>query len=129
MVPSGYQRLLGYRLVEWREGLAVAELTVGPQHLNASGVVHGGVLVSLIDTVCGYAGCFSADAGRRRRAVTLALTTSFTAPVREGGLTAIGRLRFGGSRIFFCEAEVRDGADLLVAIGQGTFRYRGEPAP
>jgi len=65
---SGYQQLMGYRLVEWREGLAIAELAVGPQHLNISGVLHGGVLMSLLDTVCGYAGCFSAEPGPTRRA-------------------------------------------------------------
>lgn len=125
--PSGYQRFMGYRIVDWREGLAVAELTVGPQHLNSSGVLHGGVLMSLVDTVCGYAGCFSAEPDRRRRAFTLSLTTSFTAPVTAGVVKAVGCVRFGGSRTFFCDAEVFDANDNVVAIGQGTFQYRREP--
>lgn len=121
---SGYQQFMGYRIVNWREGLAVAELTVGPQHLNSSGVLHGGVLMSLVDTACGYAGCFSAEPGGRRRAFTLSLTTSFTAPVTGGIVKAVGRVRFGGSRTFFCDAEVFDENDNVVAIGQGTFQYR-----
>ncbi len=121
---SGYQKLMGYRLVHWSEGLAVAELAVGTQHLNRDGVLHGGVLMSLVDTVCGYAGCFSTEPSRRRRALTLSLTTSFTAPVTGGVLKAIGRVRFGGSRTFFSDAEVLDQKDNVVAIGQGTFQYR-----
>jgi uncharacterized protein (TIGR00369 family) len=124
---SGYQQLMGYRLVEWREGLAIAELAVGPQHLNISGVLHGGVLMSLLDTVCGYAGCFNAEPGRSRRAITLSLTTSFTAPVTTGVVRAVGRVRFAGRRTFFCDAEVFDQNDTVVAIGQGTFQYRREP--
>jgi uncharacterized protein (TIGR00369 family) len=117
---------VGYRLTEWSEGLAVAELVVGPQHLNIDGVVHGGVLMSLIDTACGYAGCFSTRPSERLRAVTLSLTTSFMVPVTEGVLRAVGRVRLRGSRTFFCDAEVFDGKATLVAIGQGTFQYRRE---
>ena len=84
-VDSGFQALLGYRIVEWSKGLAVAELAVGPQHLNRNGFLHGGVLTALIDTVCGYAGCYCAVPGRVRRAMTLSLTTNFTAQV-DGGV-------------------------------------------
>jgi uncharacterized protein (TIGR00369 family) len=121
---SGFQALLGYRIVEWSEGLAVAELAVGPQHLNRSGFLHGGVLTALIDTVCGYAGCYCAVRGRVRRAMTLSLTTNFTGRVDGGVLKAVGRKQSGGSRIYYSIGEVFDGDGLLVAVGQGTFRYR-----
>ena len=123
-VDSGFQALIGYRIVEWSEGLAVAELAVGPRHLNRSGVLHGGVLTTLIDTVCGYAGCYCPVPGRVRRAVTLSLTTNFTGQVGEGVLKAIGRKQTGGRRIFYCSGEIFDGNGALVAVGQGTFRYR-----
>jgi hypothetical protein len=29
-VDSGFQALIGYRIVEWSEGLAIVELAVGP---------------------------------------------------------------------------------------------------
>jgi len=123
-VDSGFQALLGYRIVEWSKGLAVAELAVGPQHLNRNGFLHGGVLTALIDTVCGYAGCYCAVPGRVRRAMTLSLTTNFTARVAGGVLKVVGRKQSGGSRIFYCAGEVFDADGLLAAVGQGTFRYR-----
>lgn len=123
-VDTGFQALLGHRIVEWSEGLAVAELAVGPQHLNRNGFLHGGVLTALIDTVCGYAGCYCAVPGRVRRAMTLSLTTNFTAQVNGGVIKAVGRKQTGGSRIFYCSGEVLDKDGMLLAIGQGTFRYR-----
>jgi len=39
-------------------------------------------------------------------------------------LTAIGRKQTGGRRIFYCSGEVFDADRALVAVGQGTFRYR-----
>lgn len=123
-VDSGFQALIGYRIVEWSEGLAIVALEIGGQHLNRSGVLHGGVLTTLIDTVCGYAGCYCAVPGRVRRAVTLSLTTNFTGQVGSGVLQAVGRKQTGGRRIFYCSGEVFDADDALVAVGQGTFRYR-----
>jgi len=123
-VDSGFQELIGYRIVEWSEGLAIVSLEIGGQHLNRSGVLHGGVLTTLIDTVCGYAGCYCAVPGRVRRAVTLSLTTNFTGQVGSGVLQAVGRKQTGGRRIFYCSGEVFDADDALVAVGQGTFRYR-----
>jgi uncharacterized protein (TIGR00369 family) len=122
--PSGFQDLLGYRLVEWREDEAVLELTVDPRHLNRAGVVHGGVLTTLIDTACGFAATFCPHEGRVRRVVTLSLNTAFTGQARHGVIRAHGRKRAGGSRIVFCSAEVLDEHGALLAMGEGTFRYR-----
>src|SRR5260221_4624257 len=73
----GFNVLLGYRLAEWRDDFARLELVLEPKHLNRSGVVHGGVLATMLDVTLGYAGVFTAEPGRVRRAVTLSMTTSF----------------------------------------------------
>ena len=60
--PRAYEQrvglpvLMGYRLTEWSAERAVVELVVGPQHLNRSGVLHGGVLATLLDSALGFAG-------------------------------------------------------------------------
>jgi uncharacterized protein (TIGR00369 family) len=127
--PSGFQQAMGYRLQQWREDEAVLEMDIGSRHLNRSEVVHGGVLVSLIDTACGFAGTFADVPGAQPKVSTLTLTTSFVAPARIGPLRAVGRVRGGGKSIFFAQAEVFDGNGTLVAFGEGSFRYHRNAPP
>lgn len=122
--PTGFQRAMAYRLAEWREGEAVLEMEIAEQHRNRVGVVHGGVLAALIDTACGFCGSYTDTPGEQRGVATLSLTTSFTAPARDGVLRTIGKKRGGGRNTFFASAEVFDSQGVMVAFGEGTFRYR-----
>ena len=122
--PSGFRRLLGYRLAEWGDGYAVVELEVDGRHLNRSEVVHGGVYGALIDAAGGYAGCYCTVPGNVRRAFTLSLSTSFVASTASGRLRAIARKSGGGRSVFFARVEVLDENGRLLATGEGVYRYR-----
>ena len=122
---TAYADLIGYRVRIWTEDTIELELEVGPQHLNRSGVLHGGVLAGLIDTACGYSGCYCAEPGRVRRASTLSLDVRFLAPVQGGmRLTVTGHKRGGGRQIYFANAEVRDETGRLVSEGSTVHKYR-----
>lgn len=121
---AGFHDLLGYRRVSHREGEAVIELELQPRHLNRSGVIHGGVLMSLLDIVMADAGLYCSDPQSVRRALTLSLTTTFTGQCSGGVIRAIGVKRAGGRRIFNSTGEIRDQDDRLLAMGEGTFRLR-----
>lgn len=129
--PQGFSQLLDYRLLVWRPDHAEVVLEIAPKHLNRSGVLHGGVVATLIDTACGYAGVHTAEPGRIRRAVTLSMTVSFLGQAPLGAvLTARARRTGGGRNIFFSRCEVADGEGHLIATGEGTYRYRqGSEAP
>jgi uncharacterized protein (TIGR00369 family) len=122
--PSGFRQLLGYRVLEWRDGEAAITLTIGPRHLNRAGALHGGVIATLIDAAGGYAGCYCPTAGRVRRSVTVSLTTQFLSQAKTGVLTARSRVRGGGKRLFVASTEVHDGSGTLIAVGEGVYRYR-----
>ena len=126
--PVGFGKLVGYRLTRWRPDEAELELVLEPRHLNRSNVPHGGVIATLIDTACGLAGCYSAESGRRRRAVTLSLNTSFLGQARaDTTLIAKARRTGGGHTVFFARCDLLDGEGRLIATGEGTFKYlRGE---
>src|SRR3546814_14953242 len=79
---AAFGALIGYRLVAWREDYAEIELELGPQHLNGHGIPHGGVIATLLDTACGYAGVYCPVPGNVRPALTLSLTTQFVAKAR-----------------------------------------------
>jgi len=122
---SGFAELVGYELLQWREDYAEIALTVEARHLNRSGILHGGLLATLVDTACGYAGAYCAEPGRVRRAVTLALDTHFIGAVEAGSrLIATGRRTGGGRRTFFSTAEVRDQEGRLVGQGSCVHQYR-----
>jgi uncharacterized protein (TIGR00369 family) len=135
MIESGYFNHLDFQLVEWKPGFAVLEIEIGPQHLNRSKILHGGVLTAMIDTVCGFSGCHCSTPGHIRNAVTLSLTTSFTGQASSGIIRAEGRKRTRGRKIYVASAEVFNCADEIIAIGEATYRYRsgsedssGQPA-
>lgn len=126
----GFHNLLGYRQVSWLENEAIIELTLRPEHLNLGGVIHGGVLTSLLDIVMAEAGTYCPYPGRIRKAITLSLTTTFTGQCSGGVIRVTGRKRAGGSRIFNSTGEVHDAQGNLLAIAEGTFRLRsGSESP
>lgn len=120
----GLQKLVGYRLAEWRPDYCRLLLRIGEHHLNRFEGVHGGVYATLADAAAGFSGCFPLVEGERRRCVTLSLTTNFLGQPADGLLVAEGRVRGGGRRVFFSDVEIADGTGTLVCTGSGTFRYR-----
>ncbi|MCL7942519.1 PaaI family thioesterase [Marinobacter sp. ATCH36] len=120
----GFHSLLGYRQVSWEENEAVVELELAPQHLNLGGVIHGGVLTSLLDIAMAEAGTYCPYPGRMRKAITLSMATTFTGQCSAGTIRVTGRKRAGGNRIFNSTGEVHDDQGNLLAIAEGTFRIR-----
>jgi len=120
-----FHDLLGITVDEWRDGFARLALMVDQKHMNRSGVLHGGVLLSLIDQAGAYAGLFCTVPGNIRRAVTVDLDCRFTGQVTEGRITAEGRVMTSGRNIFFTRTEVFGPDGKMVAYGAGTHRWRG----
>jgi uncharacterized protein (TIGR00369 family) len=122
--PTGFAALVGYRLTDWRPDHAQIELALEPRHLNRSHLLHGGVITTLIDAACGFAGCHPVAGEKNRRAVTLSLSTSFISQAsRQTILTAKARRTGGGKTVFFARCEILDGEGRVVATGEGTFKY------
>lgn len=120
----GFAALTGYRLVDWRDGEAAVEIDIGPQHMNRSEALHGGVIATLVDVAGGYAGTYCTVPGNVRRALTLSLTCSFVGAVHGGTIRAVASRRGGGRRIYTSTCEVRGPDGTLVAVGEAVYRYR-----
>ncbi|UCH75552.1 MAG: PaaI family thioesterase [Rhodospirillales bacterium] len=121
---GAFGRMLGFRVTEWCDGHVRMEMDIRPEHLNRSGVLHGGIISTLLDTACGYAGTWCGTKGHVRWAVTVSLTTHFTGQARSGTLITIGRKRGGGRKIFFASAEVQDENGQVLGFGDSVQRYR-----
>ena len=125
---SNFRDLVGYRVVEWEEDRARLELAVDERHLNRSGILHGGVLTTVMDAAGGYAGTFCTVRGNVRRCVTVSLDAKFLASAAGQRITVEARREGGGRRIFFASIEVRDDTGRRLAIGHGVYRLNRDSA-
>jgi len=125
----GFNGLIGHQVTACRPGFVEFTLKVRPELCNANGLLHGGVLMTLLDGASGFACTFNDTATTRRLSVTLAFTTQFIKAAREGDtLTILGAWRPSTSQsTFAAETEIYDQNGDLIATGAGTFRYlKGE---
>ena len=127
---SPFGAFLGLEVLEWREGSASVGYDVGSEHRNRSGILHGGVVLMLLDEVGGLCGSWPLAPGEaRRKSVTVNLQTSFTGQVNGGRVVATGRMVSHGRSLFFCQSEVRDAQGGLVAFASSTHRWRSGAVP
>jgi len=125
---GGFGDLVGYELTLWEADRAEVALTLDAHHMNRSGVMHGGVLTTLIDTACGYAGTYGPPDATPRRAFTLSLDAQFIGAARSGERLVAKAERSGGGRsIFFSTCRVLGADGCLVGQGGGTFKYITKP--
>lgn len=93
----------------WAYGLLATKA-----HLNPVGVVHGGLLTTLIDHAMS---AIAWEAIGRRPCVTVQLDTHFVSAAREGDfLEARGRVVRAATSLVFVQGQVRvDGAEIVTA--------------
>jgi uncharacterized protein (TIGR00369 family) len=127
---SPFLGLVETTLEEWRDGYVRIGLVLRREHLNRSGVVHGGVLATLLDHAGGMSGLHCTVPGNRRYGMTLSLTSNFLAQSHAGKLTATGERESAGTKIYFARSEVRTDTGIVVATGSSVHRYRsGSESP
>jgi uncharacterized protein (TIGR00369 family) len=114
---DGWNRAMGVRFVRVTLDEVVAEWTVGPEHLQAYGIVHGGVHCGVIETLASVGAAMNA-LQEGRSVVGLENSTSFLQAVREGTLTATAHPVVRGRRTQVWEANVKDARGRLVATGR-----------
>lgn len=122
-----FQRYLGWRVLRWEPDLCELALDLEPQHLNRTGIVHGGVVMTLLDTASGLAAGHAPNASQPRPTVTISLTCNFIAPSRAGRLVALGRVEGGGGRVVSTSASLRAADGSLLATAVGSFRRFARP--
>ena len=114
---------LGIEFVSADGGRSVLALDLTPRHLNSWSVAHGGVLMTLLDVAMAVAGrSLDPAAGG---GVTVEMKVSFLQPANAGTrLLASGHAFHRSSSMAFCEGEVRDTDERLIAKAMGTFKYQ-----
>ncbi|MEO8093560.1 MAG: PaaI family thioesterase [Pseudolysinimonas sp.] len=111
---------LDFRIVSVGPGSATFEVDPSEFHFNPLGLVHGGVLCTLLDTVLGCAVHTTLEAGWGYTSIDLNVTYLRPVTLKSGTLTAVGTVTKGGRRVSFASGEIRDAAGAVIATGTGS---------
>ena len=114
-----YAKLLGLELGEISRGAVSIHLEVRDELRQNQGVVHGGVVASLIDTAAAFAVLTQLETNER--VTTTDLTIHYLRPASSGRLTARARIVRGGRRLFVLSVEVTNDQRILVATAVTTY--------
>lgn len=123
-IENPFLQHMGIEITNWSDGVADFRMPIQTWHMNRSGQLQGGVVSTLVDAACGYAGMYAPPGTPEVHGVTITLNVNFVSGVKTGVLNVKARRIGGGRKIFFSEAQVFDGTGVLIASGQASFKYR-----
>ena len=93
---NDFRKKIEMEITEARPGYAVGEIVLKPWHMNILGIVHGGVLYSLADTVGGTAAMTGRD---------------YAVPTVDGTIH------------YLCECKIYDDKETLLASATMTYYH------
>lgn len=114
--PHQFSYENGIYVTKVEPGRAEGVLEVGPDSINPHGMVHGGALATLADTVGGSCACAAG-----RRCVTAGSSMEFLRPASGKRITCIATPKKEGRTLSVIQVELYNDAGKLVATGTFTF--------
>lgn len=116
----GFNRLLDLKREFASAGVSRLVLQARPELTNNFHNVHGGVIMTMLDSAMSSAALSRSDF--QKAVVTIDMSTAFLKP-GKGRLVAHGKAVGGGRSVCFCEAYIEDESADVVAKAMGTFKY------
>ena len=117
-IHEGWVDAMGMTITHATKDEVRAELTVGPQHLQGYGIVHGGVHCGVVEALSSM-GAYLFARERGQHVVGLENNTSFIRAVRAGSkLHAVATPITRGRQTQVWQAQVFDEEERLVATGR-----------
>lgn len=122
-----FSAFIGAEIEELREGYVRLSLVLQQRHTNPFGVMHGGVITTLMDSALGVSlAVLRGEEARRNPHATVDMNASFLAGAGIGDRVVVeGRVLRLGKNVAFGEAEAYRGDGELIAKGRLTFAIRG----
>lgn len=110
---------LGCEVVHADAEKAVISLNAERRHLNLLGIVHGGVLMSMMDNAMGLAVML---AYRDEKTVTANMNTHFLENTKTGLIYCEGSIMHRIGRTITLQASITNEEGRLIAWGSGAYR-------
>ncbi|MGH9014835.1 MAG: PaaI family thioesterase [Acidimicrobiia bacterium] len=120
-----FPTFLGAVLEEVRTDYARMRLPYRPELRQPAGVVHGGVIATLADTVVVPAVGSAYD--EARQLFTVDMQVRYLAPIVEEDAVAEGWVTQRGRSLVFCDAEVRSASGTLAASATLVYKVSSRP--
>lgn len=120
---SHFDALLGTEWLDDDPEHARVRLRMSDELRQPVGLMHGGVMSTLVESVCSRATAL-AVVEDGMAAMGQSISVSFLRPITEGTAEVRARARHRGRTTWVWDAEVRDGDDRLCALAQMTIAVR-----
>ena len=114
-----FPRLVGIEIDSIEPGRARLSLEVREELLQLQGIMHGGVIATIIDTAVAFAIIGTSEPDDRF--TTVEMKVNYLAPIREGRVVADARLIRDGRRIVVADCDLFDSKGRLAAKGLLTY--------
>jgi len=124
--PAHFDALIGTEWLSDDPDDARVRLSIRDELRQPFGLMHGGVMSSLVESVCSRATAAAVyDEGMA--AMGQSIDVSFVRPVTEGGVEVRARARHRGRTTWIWEAEVLNDEGKLCALARMTIAVRRRP--
>jgi 1,4-dihydroxy-2-naphthoyl-CoA hydrolase len=124
---GGFDALYGLELLEVTDDLVRAQVAVEDKIKQPFGLVHGGVLASIAETLASV-GTAVVVMPEGMAATGLSNNTSFMRPITEGAIHARAVRRHRGRTTWIWDVEISDDAGRLCALTRMTIAVRPLPS-
>ena len=114
-----FAKLMGMKLVDMRPGEAVLSIEMRDDLRQPSGILHGGVTATLIDTAMAFA--VRTRLGQDDATATIDLTVHYLRPHISGVFTCTAKVVRAGKRIFTVSADVHNTEGKLISTAISTY--------
>ena len=130
ILDGGIGELIGREVVGYDPERKAVDMkfSLGDVFVNFQGVIHGGIIATLLDTLCGVVIRFSYNPDDYAGHVTLELKTSFFESAQPGVFRGEGRLMRLGKSVAFSEADLFNAYGVKIAAASATFKLRRRKA-
>jgi len=118
--------ILDIQLVYADKNKVVATMPIGPNHRQQVGYLHGGISVTLAESVASLGTVLNIDADRQM-AFGLEINANHLRPKHEGQLTAVATPIHKGRTTHVWEIRISDEQDKLVCISRCTVAVVDRP--
>jgi uncharacterized protein (TIGR00369 family) len=121
-----FPKFLGIEVEELRQDYARMRIAHRPEYRQPAGVMHGGVIASLVDSV--VVPVIGGGYDEPTQMFTIDIALRFLAPIIDEDAVAEGWIVQRGRSIVFCDAEVRGGtSDKVAASANIVYKVSSKP--